>query len=468
MTSTPSQSSIVELQDPNSQAYRKARRLHLKTTRNRDQAAIESEWTPFRAAEKKFKAKFPPPDLSGVLDLALLECNGSDGLRDEEVQMGGWRGALGCVEVREIGLDLLTGDGTELGKQTRRAFTFPEIPGLVLLPSCLSHTTQRSLIQWSLRDHAKYPTITNLDTHYVLPREGVWNAYLKSRDPGYDEEAVQPVASILPTSLAPPSPSPGRTLITNPPASPESFSTLLKTPLPPPAPSSTIPPLPPSSLISKLRWANLGWFYHWGTKQYDFKAGKGEMGEEVKDICKKIVRGVRWGEVFGREGESVLDSEEGNFEAQAEWGEGGEDWMDWSETYEPDAGIVNFYQTKDTLMAHVDRSEICATSPLVSISLGSAAVFLIGGLTRSTPPIPILLRSGDVVIMSGPACRRAYHGVPRILENTLPPHLVALGPTASDSENQEWEPYAEYLRHARINVNVRQVFPKGFDPNITK
>lgn len=35
---------------------------------------------------------------------------------------------------------------------------------------------------------------------------------------------------------------------------------------------------------------------------------------------------------------------------------------------EPDAGIVNFYQTKDTLMGHVDRSEVCATSPLVSIS----------------------------------------------------------------------------------------------------
>lgn len=53
---------------------------------------------------------------------------------------------------------------------------------------------------------------------------------------------------------------------------------------------------------------------------------------------------------------------------------------------EPDAGIVNFYQEKvscliqslrgqktelvdqDTLMAHVDRSEICAATPLVSIS----------------------------------------------------------------------------------------------------
>lgn len=43
-------------------------------------------------------------------------------------------------------------------------------------------------------------------------------------------------------------------------------------------------------------------------------------------------------------------------------------------------------------------------------SLGNAAVFLIGGSTRDVEPVPILLRSGDVVIMAGPACRRAYHG----------------------------------------------------------
>lgn len=94
--------------------------------------------------------------------------------------------------------------------------------------------------------------------------------------------------------------------------------------------------------------------------------------------------------------------------------------------------------------------------------LGNAAVFLIGGMTRDSEPIPIVLRSGDVVIMSGPACRRAYHGVPRILEGTLPPHLRTHG---LDQEFQEeWQPYEEYLQTSRINVNVRQVFPKGFDP----
>ena len=53
-------------------------------------------------------------------------------------------------------------------------------------------------------------------------------------------------------------------------------------------------------------------------------------------------------------------------------------------------------------------------------SIGSAAIFLLGGTTRDVEPIPILLRSGDVVIMSGPECRRAYHG------QSIAPHLEPL------------------------------------------
>ena len=47
---------------------------------------------------------------------------------------------------------------------------------------------------------------------------------------------------------------------------------------------------------------------------------------------------------------------------------------------------------------------------IIFFSLGNSAIFLIGGLTRSIEPVPILLRSGDIVVMSGPGCRRAYHG----------------------------------------------------------
>ena len=50
-------------------------------------------------------------------------------------------------------------------------------------------------------------------------------------------------------------------------------------------------------------------------------------------------------------------------------------------------------------------------------------------------------------------------GVPRILENTLPQRLEV------GDDDVEWtEEYEKYLRTTRININVRQVFPKGFDP----
>lgn len=61
-----------------------------------------------------------------------------------------------------------------------------------------------------------------------------------------------------------------------------------------------------------------------------------------------------------------------------------------------------------------------------TISLGNAAIFLIGGVTRDVEPTPILLRSGDVVIMSGPECRRAYHGATLPTARSLQPDLVVL------------------------------------------
>ena len=57
-------------------------------------------------------------------------------------------------------------------------------------------------------------------------------------------------------------------------------------------------------------------------------------------------------------------------------------------------------------------------APLVSISFGRPAVFLIGGPTKQTKPESILLRSGDVLIMTEKA-RNSYHGVPRILDQQL-------------------------------------------------
>jgi alkylated DNA repair protein alkB family protein 1 len=316
------------------------------------------------------------------------------------------------------------------------------------LPAFVTPQDQRRLVRWSLCDHARHPNETNLDTHYVLPADGIWNAHLQSRTAGTDSPLVRTRAS---ESLPRSSPSGPRQLIANDPASADNFSSLQSLSKPPPEPSTTVSDCLPSHLVSKLRWANIGWSYHWGSKQYDFSRGKAKIDPFLRDLCKRAVGTVPWEKVF--DGDD-LDG----------WGD--DDWSTWKDTYEPDAGIVNFYQTKDTLMAHVDRSEVCATSPLVSISLGNAAIFLIGDLTRDTEPIPILLRSGDVLIMSGPACRRAYHGVPRILETTLPEHFSQ--PPDSDDEIMDWEPYKDYMSNTRININVRQVFPKGFDPQDAK
>ncbi|KAF8212331.1 hypothetical protein K438DRAFT_1806362 [Mycena galopus ATCC 62051] len=422
--------SAIDLHDQTSPAYKKAKRQYLNSTRNR-KPDVELDWTPFRAAEKRFKARFPPPDLSGVLDLALL-----DDTRTLEIQAGVWKGSSDALDYREL---------TSKDSSNIKAYTMPRIPGLVLLPRFLSPEKQKELVRWSLADHARHPNETNLDIHYLLPEEGLWTVCERARGDPSQDISVQPRAStseLRPTAVKE-APGP-RQLVNNTPATPDNFVELYATPKPPSSPSTTAQPTPASALLPKLRWANIGWFYHWSTKQYDFTKGKGTIDAVLADVCRSAVNAVDWDQVYDPSDTS-------------DWGESGPDWKTWNQDYEPDAGIVNFYQTKDTLMAHVDRSEVCATSPLVSISLGNAAVFLIGGLTRDTEPVPILLRSGDAVIMSGPACRRAFHGVPRILENTVPAHLAA------QLDEPQWAPFAEYMATTRININVRQVFPKGFE-----
>ncbi len=52
-----------------------------------------------------------------------------------------------------------------------------------------------------------------------------------------------------------------------------------------------------------------------------------------------------------------------------------------------------------------------------------------------------------------------YLGVPRILDGTLPEHFLTFG-----EEDVEAELIGNYLQTTRININVRQVFPRGFDP----
>jgi DNA alkylation damage repair protein AlkB len=88
-----------------------------------------------------------------------------------------------------------------------------------------------------------------------------------------------------------------------------------------------------------------------------------------------------------------------------------------------DLCIMNRYTAESRMGVHQDKDEgpesIAAGIPVVSFSLGDAARFVIGGLTRREPTRPLVLRSGDVLVMGGPS-RLRFHGVTRILPGTAP------------------------------------------------
>jgi alkylated DNA repair protein (DNA oxidative demethylase) len=79
----------------------------------------------------------------------------------------------------------------------------------------------------------------------------------------------------------------------------------------------------------------------------------------------------------------------------------------------PQACLVNWYEATSRLGLHIDADETARDAPVVSVSLGSRALFRLGGEKRSDPTSSVRLASGDVVVLGGPS-RRAFHGVDRI------------------------------------------------------
>ncbi|KAK0248326.1 hypothetical protein LTR35_010043 [Friedmanniomyces endolithicus] len=197
----------------------------------------------------------------------------------------------------------------------------------------------------------------------------------------------------------------------------------------------------PRMLDKKLRWMTLGGQYDWTAKTYP-PTPPPPFPEDVKNLV------------------------EGLFPMEAE------------------AAIVNLYSPGDTLSVHRDVSEACA-QPLVSISLGCEAIFLVAladdaassasdvdsaattsnkdgingpGNLRSAV---IRLRSGDAVLMSGSA-RYAWHGVPRVIADTCPGFMRSWpAATAGASEGgvgNRYEGYRGWMAGKRVNLNVRQMF----------
>lgn len=85
----------------------------------------------------------------------------------------------------------------------------------------------------------------------------------------------------------------------------------------------------------------------------------------------------------------------------------------------PDACLVNRYVPGTKLSLHQDLDERDTEAPIVSVSLGIAAVFRFGGATRKGATRPYRLVHGDVAVWGGPA-RHAYHGVDPIADAEHP------------------------------------------------
>ncbi len=228
--------------------------------------------------------------------------------------------------------------------------------------------------------------------------------------------------------------------------------------------------------FSKLSWATMGYHYDWTERSYH-----PQKKSKMPDLVARV---------------STLFAT-----ASLQSGTSTNGFTNRS-SFTPSASIVNFYTTKSTMGGHRDDLEDkdAMDKPIVSISLGLPGIFILGGPMKdefennegsTTPPHPVralLLRPGDVLVMGG-ASRLNYHAMARVLPHeaaleydqqvkakndgqdraraihedearfaTISSADLSLG-EYGESDNEEREFLQEYLRHHRVNINVRQVYP---------
>lgn len=87
--------------------------------------------------------------------------------------------------------------------------------------------------------------------------------------------------------------------------------------------------------------------------------------------------------------------------------------------FTPNSCLINRYSVGARLSLHQDKDEKDYAHPIVSVSLGLPATFLLGTLRRSDTPRRIRIEHGDVLVWGGPA-RLIFHGVAPITAGSHP------------------------------------------------
>lgn len=135
-------------------------------------------------------------------------------------------------------------------------------------------------------------------------------------------------------------------------------------------------------LLSKLRWASIGPNFDWTQRQYLHQQPQQQLPQYLIGIARRCAAVAS--ECSGR---AICVGSEIREPAGATRQQGGINTHCWEwqnelssqEGFEPDAALVNYYSMGDTLGGHCDDVECDLAKPIVSLSLGCDAIFLLGG-----------------------------------------------------------------------------------------
>ncbi|KAG7012728.1 Alpha-ketoglutarate-dependent dioxygenase alkB [Cucurbita argyrosperma subsp. argyrosperma] len=408
-----------------------------------DKGTDDSERTAFRRAEKKYKLyyddtyksskkkKLPKQvDLSEVIDFKrIFECYNQDGALPLGVN------ATKC--------DL---DGP--------VFCLENRPGFYFIPGALSLEEQCQWIRKSLKDFPQPPNRTNHNAIYG-PIQDLFIAAKEKRVLVEDNEiSASNVDSDTEPSVINGNSNGWKFVEENTVSSRR----------------GTCKSVPASALLRKLRWSTLGLQFDWSKEgvprwanlgdDYEFinkeyiSIGTRPFGKTKSKVMRAYAQSGQYHTILERSYDISLPHNEipsalcqltKRMAAAA---------MPTGEEFKPEAAIVNYFASGDTLGGHLDDMEADWSKPIVSMSLGCKAIFLLGGKSRQDPPVAMFLRSGDVVLMAGEA-RECFHGVPRIFTDEESEEISLLEKWFSSRDDLH---FLEYIRTSRININIRQVF----------
>ncbi|KAI3638645.1 hypothetical protein MIR68_003143 [Amoeboaphelidium protococcarum] len=427
-----------------------------------DRSKRTSNDSPFRRAERLYKQRQQPLDMSAVIDLGGVDQSYIDSMEIVKIQLNEPIDADNQTLAQYLNT---SPDTIQL-----EAYQFKSVPGLTIIRNAMNIQFQEQMIEKCLMEQTRHTNMTNLDIHYQMPSDkSIFQLYAEQQmSPDNDTPVEIGVKDLSNTEQ------------------------VLKTVGYEVSPLKDASPKRPSDLLKRLRWCTMRLRYNWFTKLYEDVDNVNVM--EIDHVLQqvsfrlvqliaphlRVIRGQIGAELglaeekpevyeqrrLQRQSQgysSILTAKSSQSNSNCEAAQEPIVHDSWSQDrasrWKAEAGIINYYGVKDSLTAHVDRSEINMESPLISYSFGNACIFLISTDPQCTMnghqgplPVAIKLESGDVLFMSAEA-RRAHHGVPRILEQSFPPDLFASNATPLRCLLRE------YLQNVRININLRQVFP---------